>query len=54
MALVKILFILLSFSVAAEFALHIWYQYKVGGAGIYDPAFEYLKNLDKLKGGKKR
>lgn len=54
MALVKVLFILLSFSVAAEFALHIWYQYKVGGAGIYDPAFEYLKNLDKLKEKKRR
>ena len=43
-----VIFVILSILVAVELLLHIIYQYKVGGAGIYDPAFEYLKHLDRL------
>ena len=44
-----VMFVLLCLAVAAELGLHIWYHWKTGEAGIYDPAFDYLKNLDKLK-----
>lgn len=48
------IFIVIAIAVAAELFLHILYQWKVGGAGIYDKPFDYLKHLDKLKDALKK
>lgn len=55
MGLVSILGLLAITAIVAEFGLHVIYHWKTGEAGLYDPAFEYLKHLDKMrtKGGKK-
>lgn len=55
MTIIQVLSYLVMTSVAAEFGLHLWYFWKSGGdAGIYAPAFDYLKNINQLieKGGK--
>lgn len=49
MELVRILALLAITAIVAEFGLHVVYHWKTGDAGLYDPPFEYLKHLDKLK-----
>ena len=49
MGLVSILGLLAMTAIVAEFGLHIIYHWKTGDAGLYDPPFEYLNHLDKLK-----
>lgn len=55
MGLVRILAMLAITAIVAEFGLHIIYHWKTGEAGLYDPAFEYMKHLDRIrsKGGKR-
>lgn len=43
--MVRAVFIILAFLVAAELLIHMIYHYKTGKAGLYNPPFAYLKEL---------
>ena len=53
MALVKILLMLSITAVVAEFGLHVVYHAITGEAGLYDPPFEYIKHLNKMRNWRK-
>ena len=53
MVLVKVLAVLAITAIVAEFGLHIIYHARTGEAGLYDPPFEYLKHLDRMRKGRR-
>lgn len=45
MIVLKILVMVFITLVAIEFSIHIIYHAKTGKAGLYDPPFDYLKDI---------
>ena len=45
--MLAILFFVVGFLVALELLVHMVYHWKTGKAGLYDPPFEYLKDIFK-------
>lgn len=43
--MLSVLFFVVGFLVAAELGVHMIYHYKTGKAGLYDPPFDYLKDI---------
>lgn len=46
---IRILVMLLTTAIVAEFGLHVIYHWKTGEAGVNAPAFRYLKHLDRMR-----
>ena len=46
----RVLIMILISLVVAEFGVHVVYHAATGKAGLYDPPFDYLKDL--FRGGK--
>ena len=45
MSTIGIIFCIMAILVAIELLVHMIYHWKTGKAGLYDPPFEYLKDL---------
>ena len=43
--IIAVLFFIVGFLVALELLVHMIYHCKTGKAGLYDPPFEYLKDI---------
>ena len=50
MIVIKVVLMAIMVVVVAEFGVHVIYHAVTGKAGLYDPPFDYLKDIFKKEG----